>query len=266
MDWGGHSLFENNIFQKIVLGMGVHQANVANVYLYNYVTNAYYTASANFLMAGAQPHDKHVYMELYEGNHIPKFDADFIHGSHSHEVLYRNRITGYESFSYPSGPTANNLVCVSIQLTNRFFSSIGNILGTVGIYSNYQSIPGSHASKAIYEIGLENTAYGMSWGDDAQTMATLYRHMDYDTITAGITYSSTNADVTLPSSLYYSSKPSWWGSLPWPPFNPSNVTAAALSPTNIPAGYRLVYGVEPPADGGGGSGTGTTVNTRTLRF
>ena len=268
MDWGSHALVENNIFEKIVLGMAVHQADCCNVYLYNYVTNAYYTASANYLMAGAQPHDKHVYFELYEGNHIPKWDADFIHGSHSHEVLFRNRITGYEAYSYPSGPTVNNMVVMSIQITNRYFSSIGNILGTTGIYTNYQSIPGAHGSKSIYEIGLENTAYGKGWGDDSITLSTLYRHMDYDTVTAGITYNGTNADVTLPSSLYYPSKPSWWGSLTWPPYNPSNTTAAGISPTNIPAGYRLVFGTNPPTDGGSGgysSGSGT-VTVRNFRI
>ena len=33
--------------------------------------------------------------------------------------------------------------------------------------------------------------------------------------------------------------------MPWPPFDPANPSAASL--TNIPAGYRFVYGVDPPS-------------------
>ena len=71
--------------------------------------------------------------------------------------------------------------------------------------------------------------------------------MDYEVVNNAITYNSTNADVTLPSSLYLSSKPAFFGSMPWPPFNPTNTSAAAISMTNLPAGYRSVYGVAPPS-------------------
>ena len=37
----------------------------------------------------------------------------------------------------------------------------------------------------------------------------------------------------------------WFGSLPWPPVDPANPTAAV--PTNIPSGYRWVNGADPVA-------------------
>ena len=168
--WGSGMLCENNIFEKVVAGMLPGSSTSVSVWAYNYATNDWYTVSANYLMAAMQPHDAHCYMNLFEGNHCPKYDGDFIHGSQSHEVLFRNRITGYESYSYSSGPTVNNLACVSVQITNRYCLSIGNLLGTSGIYSHYQSYANKRlAQPVIYEIGLENQNYGKGWGDDTQT-------------------------------------------------------------------------------------------------
>lgn len=48
---------------------------------------------------------------------------------------------------------------------------------------------------------------------------------------------------TLPSSLFRSSKPAWFGNLAWPPFNPFSPNLAYDS---IPAGYRFMHnGAEP---------------------
>jgi hypothetical protein len=251
--WASSCLCENNVFEKMVGAILPHASPSCNVFTYNYVTNEWYTSSANFLMAGAQPHQSHSYMELFEGNHFTKYDGDFLHGSHSHEVLFRNRITGWEAYSYPSGETLNNMQCIKLDITNRYCSSVGNILGTSGKYSTYQVLPGGSygINGVIYQIGLHNPntdVYGYgggNWPDDTQTSGTFYRHMDYDVVRGGITYNATNADVTLPASLVYSSKPSFFGNLAWPPFNPTNVTAAAISPTNIPAGYWRVYGHYP---------------------
>ena len=48
---------------------------------------------------------------------------------------------------------------------------------------------------------------------------------------------------TLPDSLYLSGKPTWFGTLAWPPFDP---VAGTQGHTRIPAGYRFVNGVDPP--------------------
>ena len=54
------------------------------------------------------------------------------------------------------------------------------------------------------------------------------------------------ADHGIPNSYYLTSKPAFFGSLTWPPFNPAAGLAGA-SITNIPAGYRFVYGTNPPS-------------------
>ena len=61
---------------------------------------------------------------------------------------------------------------------------------------------------------------------------------------------------TLPSSMYLSAKPSWFGTLAWPPFNPSSPN---LSYAAIPAGYRYLNGTEAPGvTGSGGNPVPTT--------
>lgn len=70
---------------------------------------------------------------------------------------------------------------------------------------------------------------------------------------------------TLPNSLAYTSKPSWFGNLDWPPFEPNNV--ATQSVVRIPAGYRFTNGNEDYLGGGGGNSatvTGSTTVTGTL--
>ena len=242
-------LIEDNILEKITAPILIGSDAHCSVIGYNYATNMYYSQANNFLMAAFQAHDAHNYMWLMEGNYIgSKVTGDFIHGSSSHNVLFRNRITGYEANTYPSGPSVNNMHCILLDIKTRAWSSVGNILGTSGVYVNYESIPSAHASEpVIYSLGVENTAYGKNWGDDSSTYSTFYRHMDYDTVTRGIRYNPTNTDVALPNSLYYASKPAGFGSLPWPPYNPSNPSEASAD--DIPAGYRYLHGTDPP-DGG----------------
>jgi hypothetical protein len=55
--------------------------------------------------------------------------------------------------------------------------------------------------------------------------------------------SSETLSGTLPNSLYLSSKPSWFGTLAWPPFDPSSPNQDYEA---IPAGYRYVHNAEVP--------------------
>jgi hypothetical protein len=83
--------------------------------------------------------------------------------------------------------------------------------------------------------------------DSSAVLATLI-HANYDVVTAtnnGIVWDPATADRALPASYYLAGKPAWVGNLAWPPFNPAN--PSANSPTNIPAGYRYVFGADPPS-------------------
>src|SRR5439155_9137732 len=99
--------------------------------------------------------------------------------------------------------------------------------------------------KSIYAIGL-----GANCGDggpapyppnDTLTASTMFRWGNYDTVTAGVKWDSSEVpsglaryanpvpvDHVLPSSLYLSSRPSWWGAMPWPAIGP-DVTGGDVS-------------------------------------
>lgn len=66
----------------------------------------------------------------------------------------------------------------------------------------------------------------------------------YGTSGAAGSMSSLGGD-TLSDSLFRSSKPTYFASLSWPPFSPTSPNSADYA--DIPAGYRWVYGVDPPA-------------------
>lgn len=57
------------------------------------------------------------------------------------------------------------------------------------------------------------------------------------------TTSSTGGD-TVETSYIFDSKPEWFASLPWPPYDYLNPGTASIE--NIPAGYRFVNGDNPP--------------------
>lgn len=66
---------------------------------------------------------------------------------------------------------------------------------------------------------------------------------------------------SLPSSLYLDSKPSWFGTLAWPPFNPSSPNTDVKA---IPAGYRYINGTEAPGVTDYGGNTVPTSFTLTV--
>jgi len=152
----------------------------------------------------------------------------------------------------------NNTIAYAAQQYVWSNNIVGNILGTEGYHTRYAvtnvSTYNSYFSLAIFRFGeasagdAENDASGFVGYDFVAFPSTLI-HGNYDTINDSITWDSNIADHTIPNSFYYSSKPSWFGQCPWPPFNPTNTSAAATSPTNIPAGYRYFYGQDPPENG-----------------
>jgi Pectate lyase superfamily protein len=79
---------------------------------------------------------------------------------------------------------------------------------------------------------------------DLDVAATTLRLGNYYYYSGNIPSDESLGTQTLPNSLYLSSQPSWFGTLTWPPFDPT----APGTPTydTIPAGYRYLHGVDPP--------------------
>jgi PKD repeat protein len=242
----GSSLFEDNIFNGIAGSMMSGQCENNCVWSYNYGTNNWYTPSSGWNMPMHWYHDAGPTMCLGEGNHGVGTTADWIHGPQLYCTDFRNRWTGWQPYSYGGGQTTADNIAICMMQANHYFSAVGNILGTSGKQSSYWLGPSQSYGNAIIGAGCYNGGYGYSSGD-ARTANTIFVDANYDTYGGSIRYNTTNADHALPASYVYTSKPSWFGDRPWPPFNPTNTTAAATSYTNIPAGYRFVFGVDPPS-------------------
>lgn len=231
-------LVENNIFQKVTGPVVIGAASSGNVIAYNYCTNMYYIQPPTYLMSSMTPHDAHNCMNLFEGNYGNQVRADAFHGTSSHNVVFRNRLTGWDE---PSRIYQN--YAVMLDTFNRYWSFVGNILGTSGKHTVYEALAGTTAGAgmSIYIAGFSTLPTKVP--SDPKTVATMYRHGNYDTVNNTIMWTGTNPDRTIPASMYLTAKPSWFGNRPWPPFEPSNPGTAV--PTNLPAGYRFVYGVAP---------------------
>lgn len=82
---------------------------------------------------------------------------------------------------------------------------------------------------------------------DANVLATMIRHGNFDYFNGEIVWDPDIGARALPASLLRDEKPAYFGSLAWPPFDPS-APPDAFDDENvarIPAGYRYVHGVDP---------------------
>lgn len=212
---------------------------MGNVCAYNYFTNSSYDdINVNWDIAAIASHDAHSCMNLHEGNWANKAYIDNDHGSASHNTEFRNRYHGKQA-----DPRTLNTHSYVAQGWCRSNNIVGNILGTTGYHTNYwctnQTQSDNYGDWSIIILGRDGQP---GWGNDIP--GSTYIHGNWDSANAAQTWDSGNEDHTLPDSLFLTAKPSWWGICPWPPYDPVTLN---ISATNIPAGYRYIFGTNPPA-------------------
>jgi hypothetical protein len=185
-------------------------------------------------------------MNLFEGNDVFSIAADDAWGSSDQITYFRNILQAYQSGKTMATET------ISERSNARAFNIIGNVLGQAGYHTNYQEAAisatafapsTSQEATSIYSLGTSDIdACGLSGvACDPKVPAMLMRWGNYDVVTAGVNWNSTEASPaaqaylnanftstyfgslahTLPPSLYYNSAPSWWPSgKAWPPVGP----------------------------------------------
>jgi hypothetical protein len=262
-------LVENNIFQQttnpIMFGVGT-----GNVIGYNYSINDE-TSNLYSLQTPYYSHNAGNSMNLWESNNFIGIWTDDAWGSSANGTLYRNVLHGWQGGGYQTG-----FIPIQIRTWIRGFNVVGNVLGSPGIQNQYQAYAtsstagsgGTNAGTGIYEIGWSDTGggYGTCGNGtngnpycDPLVFSTLMRWGNYDTVTAGIKWDSTEASPaaatyinanftstyfgslahTLPSSLYYNSKPAWWPSAKaWPPVGPDVASGNLGTCSGTYAGYQ----------------------------
>lgn len=246
---------ENNILHHNVTPMAANDPEVGSVYAYNYVDDSYYSP-------GPQAHNSGDLLNLAEGNDIGSWFNDSIHGTHYFWTFLRNFFSG----------TTHNTTGVSsygglvVWSHNRFHNVLGNVFGS-SAYTTYQASETADCFNCVYALGFAGT-HGCPTGclgNDASTRTSMFRWGNYDNVTGTIRWNTgevpsgiTNylnpvpATQTVPSSLYLSAKPTWFGSIPWPPTGPDvtggNLSTNTGSHTNkIPARVCFEAAVNDPA-------------------
>lgn len=267
-------LVENNIMQQTTTPILINNGT-GNVVSYNFGIDQ--IAFPNNMWPAFVSHGAGNEFNLWEGNNFGGLNADDSHGSSGQQTYFRNMLTGWQS-----GRTLNTVAIVQSSY-DRNFNMVGNILGQPGYHNQYQAygtgnttISGSaNAPTSIYNLGLGlGGTYSCGTGAqasspfcDALVFSTTMRWGNYDTVTSGVKWDATEASPgavtyvaanfssgyfgtlahTLPSSLYYSSTPSWWPSgKTWPPIGPNTTTGNVGECTGTYAGAQATNSSQCP--------------------
>ena len=238
--WDGATdgLVENNIMDTCLLAIAFNGPCAGNVIAYNYSNNVTYTNDPTFLEGDFATHGAHPYFNLFEGNLGYMAQHDVYWGSSSHNTWFRNRFSGYKA-----GLSAN-LHSVIAEANQTYLNYVGNILGTAApAYKRYEtenlSDAGCYNQRDVYKIGY-NAGSGdcSASGNDPKAKSTMIRHGNYDYFNKAVVWDPAITDRNIPISLYLSSKPSWWGTMLWPPVDPTS-NPANFSSITIPAKNRF---------------------------
>jgi hypothetical protein len=168
---------------------------------------------------------------------------------------FRNFFTGWESCGNGqcgTQPIKDAASAVSVAPYDRFENFVGNVLGTPGIHAHYWDAPPYGTDYNIYVLGPPNG--GVSIPADPLVVSSSFRWGNYDVVTGAVRFCGNSSDTgwlttcastsevptgtssypnllptlgdtgagqgAMPASFYLSSKPSWFGSNPWPPIGP----------------------------------------------
>jgi len=247
------NLIENNIFYHLRHSMVVIEGAAGNVFGYNYSVASY--QGQNWLAPDMFPHAAHTTMNLYEGNIAAKIHSDFVHGSSSYNTFFRNHVIRDSS----ALTITNARQAVVIDQQSWYTNLVRNVLGQSGqswtAYedSGTRSISGTY----VYNWGYLDDG-STTTSSDTKPKTTALRHGNYDYQSLSTKWDPTIPDHTLPDSLYLTSKPGFFGGLPWPPIGPDrspiNGTIPAKEhyegrgvPPTLPAPANLrIVGSDPP--------------------
>jgi hypothetical protein len=234
----GDSLVENNIAQRVAVPW-MNEASAGNVFAYNYSINDLFDqnqTATSWMQGCCYHHGPSLDYSLWEGNDGAGLTLENYFGTAHFVSAFRNRFTGWETST-----EENQTVAAHIYARNRYANLVGNVLGTSTYHTTYETIAGgsdTNCDHSIYAIGLggncsNGTGTGQSPTNDPNTLPTLMRWGNYDTVTATVRFVPSEvpsglslyanpvpATTSLPASFYLAAKPPFFGSVPWPAIGP----------------------------------------------
>lgn len=237
LDASSANRVEDNIIFETRHGIVTEGGGSGNAYLYNFSLGGH--DSAGYTLGGELLcHGLHSHICLWEGNVAPKFASDQFHGSSSHQTIYRNWLTRTNFVDAP-----NNIVnAVDVRIWSYYDAVVGNVLLIPGMTSDYYNptyYPDS-TDHLTYRFGYSATSGNVS---DTNSLYTAIIHRNYDYDNDSIYEDAGGYSTSLPDSLFYQSKPSYFGSLTWPPIDPTSPPSTGAWTNIIPASARY-YGYD----------------------
>jgi len=248
---GSENLFENNIIVQVFAPIVLDGASSGDVIAYNFIENDNY--QSDFMRGSGFGHDVNDF-ELWEGNVGNSYaGGDGNHGTANMATFYRNFVLGWDSCANGQcgSTTFKDSATGGIYdaYGDRYGNFVANVVGTPGYTTKYVDQTGNFTPAVAFEFGFPNVfpadplvySTALMWGNwdvatgtvrfcgnssDTGWSTTCASTSEVPTGAAGYPNSvPTKGDTgigqgALPASFYLSSKPSWFGSLIWPPIGP----------------------------------------------
>jgi hypothetical protein len=211
------SLVENNIFMNGNKVMVMRASGGGNVIAYNYFDNGYIGNNQGWMETGLNAsHLACPHAELFEGNQAFNIDGDDTWGGAVDITYFRNHATGRRR-SYPDIASRR---AIGLMYGHYDYSFVGNVLGTpgqdpapYGRFAYEDSWPWGADPVGMWRLGY--TPKDWSAPADPRVVATVHRHANFDYATGTVHWAG-GFERALPSSLYLTGRPAFFGSHPWP--------------------------------------------------
>lgn len=209
--WNSHHKIENNVVRETRHSIILNGGTSVSAILYNYSDDNKEGENPGALTADCSPnHGAWPHMNLWEGNDCQQIRADYVHGNTAYQTLFRNFGRGHRSnLSFTSG----SRFAFVIGPFARFFNLVGNVAGQpswtggIGVDNNSGS-----STPVAYRYGKHtNNSYL-----DSTAYSTSLNQQNYEYVTDGVVLNQSSG--TVPPSLYYTTRPAFFGNVPWPPF------------------------------------------------
>jgi hypothetical protein len=232
-NYASDNLAENNIVWNMNKVMVMQASGGGNVIAYNYMEDGRIGYQPAWMESGLNAsHMAGSHMELFEGNQSFNFDGETTWGAAIYITAFRNYLTGKRrSFPPLQFPYDQFRRAVSLWYGHWWYTFVGNVLGTAGqipdpsssfVYEDFY--PWEDDPVAMWKLGI-----GDNWGPaDPQVADTVIRDGNYDYVTNQVRWD--NASQSVPSSLYLTGKPAFFGNCTWPWVNAAGSTKVHTLP------------------------------------
>lgn len=224
-------LVENNIVQGNNLCITTQQGATGNVISYNFSDRGFGNGfpTDDGTKGGINSHGDNSNYNLFEGNVVPWIQWDDFWGENNHEFAFRNWLTRYSYYNTANGISRPGTAAIFVDATNYYMTVVGNILGSP------RDTGDMSVNRNAWEIGYQRRG---SVIPDARSQSTLLQHGNFD-FRSNQTQWSDGFGGKIPNSFYLAAKPSWFGSLTWPPIGPDiNNSPMITNAPVIPAQAR----------------------------